>query len=558
MESASSSASSSSSRNNRSAMRRKLTLGILTLANCSNFWQRNLIYFLCSASPHECLGACEGAVFVPLCEKCDDSHKCDECQHCRRTHDADFYSLRDAACMSDAQYGFLASVSFTVMFAASGILAGSIADRVTDTRCLHASAILAWSLASFAKVISPTFPVLVVARFVLGVAQGFNAPCAYPMILAHFAPPERATANGLYSSGTYLGAALSSLSLVAAMLLGWRAVAIAAVFVGLFAAALVYLVIQRPHDPEDDDDAIILCGGGGGGGNGSPRRGRRFVVRTATTTTASVKRNDASAFSLAAAWTRIITNGRLALLYAATSLRMTTTVSLWTYLPTFYARTFPKQVVAFSVAYALGTLVCGAASSALGGAIADALVRRGKTGARGHVPALGTLASVLPISAALFATSFSWSATLLLLNILLAECWLGPCMALLARDVPTHAMGTHVALLIVCNQLLAGLGPWAISVVDDGTTRRLRTNVLVIVTFFSLLASAAFSLLGTLHAATDDDPERRRHHRAESLSRGDPSPEEARALLATTPADISPPALEPAFTHHQYPSRLYD
>ena len=55
------------------------------------------------------------------------------------------------------------------------------ARRKVATR-LVAGAVLVWSLSSFAKVVSPNFKLLVCMRLVMGVAQGFNAPCAYPVI----------------------------------------------------------------------------------------------------------------------------------------------------------------------------------------------------------------------------------------------------------------------------------------------------------------------------------------------------------------------------------------
>ena len=204
--------------------------------------------------PPNCLDTCEGATFVPICSSCSSSslegeseETCRACQECRIEEEAEFYSLRDAACMSDAQYGLLASVSFTIMFAASGLVAGHLTDRL-DARKLHAGAVrgrepgdstwvvskrrgarrawgalgspramiarrrkkepkkttgtrpreegarrkvatrlvagavLVWSLSSFAKVVSPNFKLLVCMRLVMGVAQGFNAPCAYPVI----------------------------------------------------------------------------------------------------------------------------------------------------------------------------------------------------------------------------------------------------------------------------------------------------------------------------------------------------------------------------------------
>ena len=48
------------------------------------------------------------------------------------------------------------------------------------------------------------------------------------------------------SMGTYAGSALSTLSLLFAMGVGWRQTTTMACVVGIFAAALLWLVVDRP------------------------------------------------------------------------------------------------------------------------------------------------------------------------------------------------------------------------------------------------------------------------------------------------------------------------
>ena len=62
------------------------------------------------------------------------------------------------------------------------------------------------------------------ARVFLGIGEAFNAPACYALITLYFPHSRRATANGIYSTGTYLGSAVSSLCLALAVLLGkfWR------------------------------------------------------------------------------------------------------------------------------------------------------------------------------------------------------------------------------------------------------------------------------------------------------------------------------------------------
>ena len=59
-----------------------------------------------------------------------------------------------------------------------------------------------------------------VSRVFLGIGEAFNAPACYALITLYFPHSRRATANGIYSTGTYLGSAISSLCLAVAVLLG--------------------------------------------------------------------------------------------------------------------------------------------------------------------------------------------------------------------------------------------------------------------------------------------------------------------------------------------------
>lgn len=492
-----------------------ITLLFLTLANCSNFWQRNMLYSLASAIPRECSSACEKAVFVPLCKVCEGT--CAVCQACRRDHNANFYSLRDASCMSDEEYGILASVSFTMVFAVSGALAGSVVDRFSEARWLHASAILAWSVASSVKVISSKFRVLLVTRIIVGIAQGFNAPCSYPIIVSHFPPHERATANGIYSAGTYLGSALSSFSLLIATDFGWRFATLLEVAFGIAVAAAVYLFVDHPSRDEcceSEGRSSFVCGGGGDEDHDElSQRPSSFGQRSSSFSQgdggdrpsihadANSVKHVMTDITLVAALRRISTNFRLCLLYLTTSARMTINLTIWTYLPTYYERAFPHDVAYFSTLYAIGTLVCGTLSSTLGGALADFLVVHNFRGAHGYVPAMGTLLSLAPVAALLYSPTFEGTSVPLLLSILLSECWLGPGITLLASDVPNATMGVHVSLLLVANQLVACVGPWIVSLSDDGTADSVRILLLQVVALFSVTSAAGFALLGTLHGS---------------------------------------------------------
>ncbi|CAM9938549.1 unnamed protein product, partial [Choristocarpus tenellus] len=168
------------------------------------------------------------------------------CIECRIEYNSQFYNLKDGACINNVEYGYLAGISFTMMFAFVGLFAGRVSD-IMDRRFLHTGAVLLWSLAVAAHATCTSFNCLLVSRLLVGVGEAFNAPACYTLISAYFRNSQRATANGIYSTGTYLGSAMSSLCLCLAGIVGWRDTAFLSGCFGVFmAVVLFYTVDQDP------------------------------------------------------------------------------------------------------------------------------------------------------------------------------------------------------------------------------------------------------------------------------------------------------------------------
>ena len=74
------------------------------------------------------------------------------------------------------QYGLLES-AFGVAFAFGAIIMGWLADR-WNVRWLYPASLLVWSLAGFATGLVNGFLALLCCRFVLGLAEAGNWPCA--------------------------------------------------------------------------------------------------------------------------------------------------------------------------------------------------------------------------------------------------------------------------------------------------------------------------------------------------------------------------------------------
>jgi ACS family hexuronate transporter-like MFS transporter len=111
--------------------------------------------------------------------------------------------------LDERDYGQLES-AFAFAFAIGAIVAGWMADR-WSVRWIYPAALLAWSVAGFASGLATGFLSLLVFRFLLGLAESGNWPCAL-RTTQHIVPPsERTLGNSILQSGAAFGAILTPL-----------------------------------------------------------------------------------------------------------------------------------------------------------------------------------------------------------------------------------------------------------------------------------------------------------------------------------------------------------
>src|SRR3954468_8015534 len=110
--------------------------------------------------------------------------------------------------LKDAQIGFLYGTAFAVFYALFGIPLGRLADNWYRGR-LIAIGLGLWSTMTALSAFAGSFGMLATARIGVGVGEASASPAAYSMISDHFPKQKRATALSIYSSGLYIGGALS-------------------------------------------------------------------------------------------------------------------------------------------------------------------------------------------------------------------------------------------------------------------------------------------------------------------------------------------------------------
>lgn len=90
---------------------------------------------------------------------------------------------------------------------------------------------------------------LFVMRFILGVAESVCNPAAYSLIRDLFPPTQRASANAIYSSGIYVGTAISSMSITLINAFGWRGSFMVTAMVGGVFSAMALITLKEPERP---------------------------------------------------------------------------------------------------------------------------------------------------------------------------------------------------------------------------------------------------------------------------------------------------------------------
>jgi MFS family permease len=110
--------------------------------------------------------------------------------------------------LEDAQIGFLYGTAFAVFYALFGIPLGRLADSWYRGR-LMAMGLALWSSMTALSAFANSFTMLAIARIGVGIGEASASPAAYSMISDNFPKERRATALSIYSSGLYIGGALS-------------------------------------------------------------------------------------------------------------------------------------------------------------------------------------------------------------------------------------------------------------------------------------------------------------------------------------------------------------
>jgi len=123
--------------------------------------------------------------------------------------------------LNNEALGWLFAV-FYYAYTFSQMAVGPILDR-SNLRWAFATAVLLWSIVSVLTGLSNGFVALLIFRLSLGVVESANWPAGMRVVARMLEPRERALGNGIFTSGTSVGALVApGLILGISAMFGWR------------------------------------------------------------------------------------------------------------------------------------------------------------------------------------------------------------------------------------------------------------------------------------------------------------------------------------------------
>ena len=389
---------------------------------------------------------------------------------------------------SQAQYGLLASVAFTALFAVASLFAGNFADK-SDRRALTAGSAAVWSAATLGTSIATTYEQVVICRIIMGLACAFTTPAAYTLIRDSVPPSRAAFANSLYGGGIYLGGALASLSILLDNSLGWRGALGGIGLYGVVCVLLSVLVLQA--DPKIVDDETLNA----------------KISETSSKESGSVTViEDAKA---------VLSTPRVRWLFLASFTRFCSGLCIGVWGAPYFRSVFPDDATSYAVVNAFIVGLCGVTSGILGGVLSDkaAEVANGKgieeNQGRLAVPIAGSLLAVPSWWFAIHSSTFQLSMIWLGVEYLVAECWFGSSVAVLQSSVGKERGGTAQGMFTLTGAI-GNLAPSLLGVLYGQATSQgvenqvALSNLLGVAVCSGYLISAVCFFLSSQAPTTDD------------------------------------------------------
>ena len=150
--------------------------------------------------------------------------------------------------LTNEQVGLFAS-GLAFMWAISGFVIGTIADRAGHRKAFLVITVIIFSLCSIISGMAGSFLMLLAARMVMGAAEGPLMPISQSFAAAESSPERRGLNMGFVQNfgSNLFGSFVAPLAIVAlANAFGWRVSFYLAAVPGLLSALLLWMFVREP------------------------------------------------------------------------------------------------------------------------------------------------------------------------------------------------------------------------------------------------------------------------------------------------------------------------
>ena len=299
----------------------------------------------------------------------------------------------------------------SLSFSIAGIFAGMAIDKWNRVRILSVACIV-WSGTSLVIGSVNSLVVLGLMRLLMGVSLSACEPASYSIVADYFPQNLRSRANGLLTSGAYMGSAFGCLMVTLINGIGWRNSYKFMGSVGLAVGLLGLVLIKEPKRGAFSDEKAET--------SEPPQEGNKILN----------------------SFKEIIVNPVLRFTGLATMCRMFAQYGFDFYLPTFFMQTYPQFTNEFSVMMSIIVVSCGVMSSLIGGYLADKYSQKSDR-AYSTICVTGSLMAIPFFTYAFLSNGNFWLAMACVsLKYLLGECFWAPNIAMIQNSVPNNKFST--------------------------------------------------------------------------------------------------------------------
>jgi MFS family permease len=348
--------------------------------------------------------------------------------------------------VTDTEMSLLLGLSFAAFYSILGLPAGYLVDRMARKKVMGGGIVL-WSAMTMSCGLAQTYWQLFLGRCGVGVGEAAITPASYSLIRDAFPPEKRGKAFGMFSAGSYIGAAL--------------AVMITGALLGSISAGSVksvpWIGTMRPWQA-----VLVLIGM-----IGFPLSLLLFTFRE------PMRRIDAAAQATGVrfgeAMVHIRAQWRVYLPLAAwVTCFYGVAISYGSWMPTIISRTWHLPPAQIGIFFGGALLICAPIGAWCGGHAIDVLRRRGRNDAAEVVGLwitiifipFGIAAPIVPEVGQMF---FALGAQLLV-----AGAYQPVGASLLAHITPQRLMGKVTAIYLLVFTLLGrGFGPTIVALISD-------------------------------------------------------------------------------------------